>query len=93
MCLGRAIPPPLNRLLRESLTKKEIFEQRPDCEDDVSYIGIWENSFPGRWNSQCRGPEETPAWVTQEQQQLAGWRERGEVTDEFREVVTGFHIT
>lgn len=67
--------------------KKEIFQQRPDCDEGVSYTGIWEKSFLSRWNTQCKGLEKMPAKETQEQQRFVWleWTKHGEITDEFRE--------
>lgn len=51
----------LNRLVRESLSGKGAFEQRPDCGEGEGHVG----EVSRQRNSQCKGPERAPDPVTQ----------------------------
>lgn len=47
----------LNRLVGESFSKNITFEQIPEEGEGVSHAAIWEQSFLGKENSQCKGSE------------------------------------
>ena len=47
----------LNRVIRAGVMSRLLFLQRPEEREGVNHKDIWGKSFPGRRNSQCKGPE------------------------------------
>lgn len=70
----------LNIPVREVLTEKGTFNQRPKGREEESHAGVLGNSIPVRNNDKCKGPE-TGALYELEGQKGDGMAEAGLVQD------------